>query len=403
MKSKLFSNVAVPASPEESLRPQHLAGQMHQMIRRGHWSPGSRLPTTRELAGRFGVSLSTVQGAMRELEIQGLIHRRPRVGTFVTAGRGTGRRSGQIVLLLARSDGSEAAIKEGTWTQRIQHGAQEALADAGRQLVPVIGAMERIEQWEAGLDASGEAPAGVITFLEISIHSVLERLTRRRLPWVTINPLRRGMVHNFVGADNFGGGRLVGRCFARLGLHRCLLLSDTIAQPPSAPPTKVSTHDKIHGFIQGCLDEGMPLRGIEYGWNGELDSETAAYRHTLRYLDQFGPPQGIFAAGGDFGALGAIRALRERKVDVPGQTGVVGGTGLMLGEYAHPALTALGQPMEEMGRSAADMILNMIDEGVTQVVGRYIPCRMLVRQSLRLNQEVRQLIAEDHGARASNP
>jgi LacI family transcriptional regulator len=367
---------------------------MHRKIRRGEWSAGSRLPTTRQLAGRFGVSLSTVQGAMRELEIQGLVQRRPRVGTFVAPRQEAGGRNHQIALLWVRSDGLES-IQEGTWTQRIQHSAQEMMAEAGWQLVPVTGVIGRIEQWEARIKASGDAPAGVISFVEPSILPVLERLKGLRVPWVTITPLQEGTVQNFVSADNFGGGRLVGRCFGRMGLHRCLILSDSIAQPVGGRPIKVSTRDKIHGFIQGCLDEGMPLRGIEYGWNGELGGEEAAYRHTLTYLEKFGPPQGIFGAGGDFHALGAIRALRERGVDVPGQTGVVGGTGLLLGEYAHPSLTTLGQPMEEMGRAAARMLLKMIDEGTDQVVGEYIPCRMLVRQSLRLSDEVRRMIEQE--------
>jgi LacI family transcriptional regulator len=385
---------ATTAACEASPRPQHLAVEMRRMIRQGEWSSGSRLPTTRDLAGRFGVSLSTVQGAMRELEIQGLIQRRARVGTFVTAQSGSGRQNRQIAMLWVRTDGLESSIQEGTWTQRIQHSAQETLAEAGRQLVMVTGDMARLEQWEARLEASGDLPAGVISFVNPPIVGLLERLGRRRVPWVTITPLREGMVQNFVSADNFGGGRLVGRCFGRMGLHRCLILSDSIAHPPGAQAIKVSTQDKIHGFIQGCLDEDMPLRGIEYGWNGELIGEEAAYRHTLNYIDRFGPPQGVFAAGGDFHALGAIRALRERGVDVPDQCGVVGGTGLLLGKYAHPALTALGQPMEEMGEAAARMLLKMIEDGVDRTVGQYIPCRMLLRQSLRLNDDVRRMIEQ---------
>jgi DNA-binding transcriptional MocR family regulator len=46
-------------------------------------SPGSRLPSNRELVARFGVSPVTVQKAFRRLTAGGLIESRPGVGTFV--------------------------------------------------------------------------------------------------------------------------------------------------------------------------------------------------------------------------------------------------------------------------------------------------------------------------------
>ena len=46
-------------------------------------SPGTRLPTVRELAGKLGLAVNTVARAYRELESAGVLETRGRFGTFV--------------------------------------------------------------------------------------------------------------------------------------------------------------------------------------------------------------------------------------------------------------------------------------------------------------------------------
>src|SRR5690606_30721401 len=108
----------------------------------------------------------------------------------------------------------------------------------------------------------------------------------------------------------------------------------------------------------------------------------------------------IFTSG-DFLALGAMRALRERGIDVPGDVGVVGGTGLEVGAYAHPPLTVLAQPMEDMGQAAAGMLLNMIESGSLRTRGERRPCKLLLRGSLALTGDALTLVEPERMARAA--
>ena len=48
----------------------------------GRWTPGERMPSEAELVARFAVSRMTVNRALRELQLEGLIDRVQGVGTF---------------------------------------------------------------------------------------------------------------------------------------------------------------------------------------------------------------------------------------------------------------------------------------------------------------------------------
>src|SRR5882757_6925559 len=62
----------------DQLRTQIIEG-----IRGGRLSPGTRLPTVRELAVQMNMAVNTVARAYRELEAAGMLETRGRFGTFV--------------------------------------------------------------------------------------------------------------------------------------------------------------------------------------------------------------------------------------------------------------------------------------------------------------------------------
>jgi DNA-binding GntR family transcriptional regulator len=67
--------------------PQYalVAGRLMASIREGRYRPGTLLPAESALCEQFGVSRITVRAAMKELELRGLVSRRPGIGTRVEA------------------------------------------------------------------------------------------------------------------------------------------------------------------------------------------------------------------------------------------------------------------------------------------------------------------------------
>lgn len=62
----------------------------------------------------------------------------------------------------------------------------------------------------------------------------------------------------------------------------------------------------------------------------------------------------------DIAAVGAIRALRDAGLEVPGDVSVVGFDDILSAAYATPSLTTVRQPLSEMGRRGAQVLLERI-------------------------------------------
>ena len=64
---------------------RQIADQLAELVRRGEFKPGDRLPSERDLSQQFNVSRASVREALIALEIDGLVDVRVGLGVFVNA------------------------------------------------------------------------------------------------------------------------------------------------------------------------------------------------------------------------------------------------------------------------------------------------------------------------------
>lgn len=80
--------MAIAHSTSKTLRYQELADRIAELIRRGIYQSGQRIPSVRQTSQQQGLSISTVLQAYSLLESQGLIESRPQSGYYVRARAG---------------------------------------------------------------------------------------------------------------------------------------------------------------------------------------------------------------------------------------------------------------------------------------------------------------------------
>lgn len=75
-------------NPGTSEHPsRQIAAQLRGHIKGGDWQPGDRLPSIPALATQYGVARQTVQRAIDQLRVEGLVLTKPGTGTFVRGSR----------------------------------------------------------------------------------------------------------------------------------------------------------------------------------------------------------------------------------------------------------------------------------------------------------------------------
>lgn len=78
--------MALPLKPVEPRRLyQQIADQIRELIERGGFEPGTRLPPERDLAQQLGVSRPSLREALIALDVEGRVEVRSNSGVFVSA------------------------------------------------------------------------------------------------------------------------------------------------------------------------------------------------------------------------------------------------------------------------------------------------------------------------------
>jgi LacI family transcriptional regulator len=104
----------------------------------------------------------------------------------------------------------------------------------------------------------------------------------------------------------------------------------------------------------------------------------------------FGPASELMSRGAEFTALvcyndlsaiGAIRALKDRGLRVPEDVSVVGFDDILSAAYQNPSLTTIRQPLQQMGLTAARILLQRIRGQATFPDAVSIQPELMIRES----------------------
>src|SRR5579871_4477600 len=135
------------------------------------------------------------------------------------------------------------------------------------------------------------------------------------------------------------------------------------------------------------IDPSLVIRIDASGW-----SMKTGY-HPMAPEIGFKPMQGLLEKARDFtaifcfndiSAIGAIRALKDVGLSVPGDVSVVGFDDILSAAYATPSLTTVRQPLTEMGKRGAEILLDRIGDREKEFPAEVVMSpELVVRESTR--------------------
>ena len=212
---------------------------------------------------------------------------------------------------------------------------------------------------------------GVLLVPATDSSASLQLLNKHGLPVVVLDRrLSAGGVDE-VRTDSEAGAYVVVRHLLDLGHRRIAVLT--------GPETVSTAVDRVAGYRRAMAEEGLrPDDGLVVfgGYN-----EASGYEMTRLILAAEPRPTAIFAAN-NFIAFGAIGALRDAGLRAPEDMSIAVFDDLPPGWVFDPFLTVVSQPAYEIGKQAAELMLERL-AGKAPAEPRTIvlPSELIIRRS----------------------
>jgi LacI family transcriptional regulator len=256
------------------------------------------------------------------------------------------------------------------WMGEMLQGAVDVVESAGYGLLLFTCNRGAESMRQFATHVSARSFDGLLVIEPEGTLAYIAELHERGLPVVLIDDRGHGPGFPSVGTTNRAGARAAAEHLIGLGRHRPLVIS--------GPRRFGCVAERLAGFADGYRAAGLPLdpaRVVE----GDFTYESGGAL-TARAL-RGGLDFDCLFAHNDVMASAALPLLREAGRRVPADVAVVGFDDLPLAARTEPPLTAVHQPVREMGEAAARALLAHFDGAPLPTTPVVIPTSFNVRAS----------------------
>ena len=290
---------------------------------------------SRALANRGEISKETTKKIREEAEKIGYIPNLLALGL-------AGRRSNTIGLIMGET--------QNPFHWPVVKAVQEELTGRGLNLV-----LANSEETAAGLRTAvnlllSSRVDGLLMFFPDGGEESLRLLQARGVPTVLMGTKSDAVPTSYVECDDIRGGYLATSHLFQRGCRRVAYIGKWQGTFPS--------EIRLEGFCRALLEAGQKPDGrlvfhaaptLEGGYTSAAG------------IDFLGLEIDGIVAHNDLIAMGTLRNLAQRGINVPNQVAVVGFDNIPFGEYCLPPLTTVDIPKDTMGRKAVEMLLGLIE------------------------------------------
>lgn len=336
----------------------------------------SAKPTSFDIAYRAGVSQPTVSRALRgsksvspaTRERIEAIARELNYSVDKNASSLRSQRSNTIALLFFEDPTPDGANINPFFLAML---GAITRASANRGLDLLISFQKMEDDWHVRYQDSHRADGlillgyGDYTLYEQRLSQLVESDTHF-VRWGSVGEDNIGVT---VGSDNFGAGRQAGEHLLSLGRRRIAFLGRADEHYPEFA-------ERYRGFCSALEDADCPLDPALQA--DALSNEEDGRLGMTQVLASNVPFDAVFAAS-DLIAIGAVHALNDAGLRVPGDVAVMGFDDIPAASLTTPPLTTLMQDLKDGGELLVEALLAQI--AGNPIKDRTIPARLVVRKS----------------------
>lgn len=197
------------------------------------------------------------------------------------------------------------------------------------------------------------------------------------IPVVIMDPVVKNESLSYVLTDGYTGTAQAVSYLIEKGRRRIAYIK--------GPDRLYVTKERYLGYRDTLTAQGLEYQD-DLVYEGDFSMESG-YRAAEEFCKKRSSFDALMAAT-DLMAIGAIKYFNKAKIDVPGRVAVVGFDNICLCEVIEPSLTTIAQPIGELGKAAADIIIDSNESG--KIIKRQVvmESRLVVRDSTEGSRRV---------------
>lgn len=151
-----------------------------------------------------------------------------------------------------------------------------------------------------------------------------------------------------------------------------------IACITNAAPSYAAAADRLRGYQDALCAAGLIFTPslVRYG---DFDPESG-FQQMSSLINSDQKMTAVFVAS-DIVAFGAMSAIREHGLSIPGDISIVGFDDVPVSRYVDPGLTTIRLPVGDLARRACDMLVGLIRGDSLQSTRVMLDAQLVVRKS----------------------
>ncbi len=196
--------------------------------------------------------------------------------------------------------------------------------------------------------------------------------THSKLPVVLINDYEPSVKSSIVYCSNQSGVEAICSRFIRRGYR-------TIGMLRGPEYISLDARARFKAFKSASRNLKFKLRDEFLPQAARFD-EQDGFVVTANWIKNKKLPRAIFCANDDL-ARGAVRAIKEARLRIPDDVAIAGFDDSPKNETFTPPLTSVRQPLETMGRTACETLINLVTNKVKAPVQTKFDPELVIRKS----------------------
>jgi DNA-binding LacI/PurR family transcriptional regulator len=213
---------------------------------------------------------------------------------------------------------------------------------------------------------------GVILLMSAMADDIKNILKQTKIPVILIGGGKEEQDFDTVAIDNYEGAfKATEYLIQKKGFKKIAHIT--------GPPENYDAYLRKKGFIDACKKNGVSInKSFIVDGNYTIDS---GYHGFIQLYGLPDKPQAIFAAN-DMMALGCYDAANYFNVKIPDDICLIGFDDIFMSKYINPSLTTVRVQIEEVGRAAATLLIERLNNpnGKEHSLIK-IPTELIIRNS----------------------